>query len=218
MDIKDKIAKLLALGSKGKNPNEHERLAALEAANKLMEEHELTEAEVMGSTRKVAVDRMHTSIPSDPWIRQLTSIIAKLYGCQILINGNKIDIIGIPEHAGVSYSMATWMIKAIQAEANKAFKTPRERRSFCLGASNVLTLKGQQMLKAKMTTQTAVTESYALMRQDAIKAYLATLYTSPMRSRGVAVNASAYGLGESFGSGIHLGQQIGATTKRIGAH
>ena len=81
MDIKDKIAKLLALG---KSPNENEAKAALLKARELMAEYKLRPEDIQ-KTEDVKVIRESLDLTctkmTDSWLALLCGIIAKHYCC-----------------------------------------------------------------------------------------------------------------------------------------
>ena len=78
MDIKDKIAKLLALG---KSPNENEAKAALLKARELMAEYKLRPEEIQ-KTENVKVMRESLGLTctkmTDSWLSMLCTIIPSL--------------------------------------------------------------------------------------------------------------------------------------------
>ena len=83
---KETISKLLALAT---SPNENEAKAALLKAQELMAKHKISEAEVRGIKFKeeekvvtVTLDHITFTGKRDPWISELTSIIAENYSCE----------------------------------------------------------------------------------------------------------------------------------------
>lgn len=81
MDIKDKIAKLLALGE---SPNENEAKAALLKARELMAEYKLRPEEVQkAEDAKVIRQSLELTCTkmTDSWLSALCGIIAKHYCC-----------------------------------------------------------------------------------------------------------------------------------------
>lgn len=86
VDIKDKVAKLLALAD---SPNEHEAKAALLKARELMAEHKLRPEEIRKTENvKVVVDTIGIVCTkmTDTWAPNLSAIIAKHYCCKAFRN------------------------------------------------------------------------------------------------------------------------------------
>lgn len=82
IDYKDKIRKLLALAQ---SPEEHEAKAALLRARELMAQHKLTEADLKEAKRQTVRDVMTDITCSkrrDPWIVDLSAVIAENYCCK----------------------------------------------------------------------------------------------------------------------------------------
>lgn len=96
IDIKDKIAKLLALAD---SPNEHEAKAALLKARELMAEHKLRPEEIKKTENvKVIVQTIGVVCTkmTDTWCAELSAIIAKHYCCKAyrhhVYNSKKVEI------------------------------------------------------------------------------------------------------------------------------
>lgn len=110
MEIKEKIAKLLALGA---SPNAHEAKAALLKAKALMIEHKLSLVD-FAQKPEPRVRRFHTDITCSKekhaWAVDLAAIIAKNYCCRSYIiryqsaqNANLV-LIGYEEDVAVCYA------------------------------------------------------------------------------------------------------------------
>lgn len=97
MDIKDKIRKLLALA--GNNPNENERFQAMEMAQKLLAEHDLNMSDVDRVEFNHANGKHASSIRSEKWMTYTALAAAYLYGCKVVIDGNRVVFVGTEEHA-----------------------------------------------------------------------------------------------------------------------
>lgn len=81
-DIKDKIAKLLALSE---SPNEHEAKAALLKARALMAEHKLLPEECTKAVSKQVKNEnigVFCTTMTNPWITNLSAAIAERYCCR----------------------------------------------------------------------------------------------------------------------------------------
>ncbi len=97
-DIKDKIAKLLALAD---SPNENEAKVALLRARELMAKHKLRPEEcVPAESLKVVRETVGVTFTrmTNPWAASLAGLIAEHYCCRAFVeryNGCKINTIGI---------------------------------------------------------------------------------------------------------------------------
>lgn len=81
-NIKDKIAKLLALAD---SPNEHEAKEALLKARKLMAKHKLSEAECTKSENITVIKELvgiSCTAMTNPWLIPLSATIAENYCCK----------------------------------------------------------------------------------------------------------------------------------------
>lgn len=83
MDIRDKIKKLLALGT---SPNENEAKAALLKAKRLMIEHKISEAEVQDLEKQELIhlqcdDIRWTTDSGEIWVAELVDLIAENHLC-----------------------------------------------------------------------------------------------------------------------------------------
>jgi hypothetical protein len=86
----DKIKKLLALS---KSSNEHEAALALEKAQALLAEHNLSMDTVMETASpnesKVGEIKTQKRYPSRPWLRMLAGAVAHLYFCKAFFRSEK---------------------------------------------------------------------------------------------------------------------------------
>lgn len=86
IDIKDKIAKLLALAD---SPNEHEAKAALLKARELMAEHKLRPEEIKKTENVKVINRtidITCTKMTNTWATRLSAIIAEHYCCKSFRN------------------------------------------------------------------------------------------------------------------------------------
>ena len=144
MDIKNKIAKLLALG---KSPNENEAKAALLKARELMAEHKLRPEEIQ-KTEDVKVIRESLGLTctkmTDSWLSMLCTIIAKHYCCvsyrQHYSHSKKVTIhlVGLEDDFAVckrvilyAYDCIKTHCDRIRKEKTKEYWTAREIREVC---------------------------------------------------------------------------------------
>ena len=142
-DIKDKIAKLLALAE---SPNENEAKLALLKARKLMAKHKLSEKDIeITSKRNVEKQILDISFTSmtDVWCEQLSYILAINYCCQSFMtqyyHGKKIYVgfIGLEDDFDVCKKVFMFAYNFIINRCNEIkseyrnIKTSREIRNLC---------------------------------------------------------------------------------------
>lgn len=127
IDIKDKIAKLLALAG---SPNEHEAKAALLKARELMAEHKLRPEEVKRA-ENVTVIRQTIDVTctkmTNTWATQLSAIIAEHYCCKAFRNhrhGEKkvtIGFVGLEDDFEICTSIYRYAFDCVERRS-KAIK------------------------------------------------------------------------------------------------
>lgn len=100
-NIREKIAKLLALADPTANPSEEEAKAALLRARELMAQYKLRPEECI-TTKEPKVIKDLTSVTctamTNPWAASLSAVIAEHYCCKAYrehLNGHKTQTIGI---------------------------------------------------------------------------------------------------------------------------
>lgn len=108
--IKERIAKLLALGRN--NSNEHEADAALRRAAKLMAEHGITEKDV--SVSKIVLSD-HIAI-NKMWKRTLAQAASALYGTQTFwaYDRESFRFTGSMAHVDASRETYEWLIQQVE--------------------------------------------------------------------------------------------------------
>lgn len=120
-DIRDKIAKLLALAD---SPSEAEARAALLKARELMAKHKLRPEEIKKAENvKVIKETIGVSCTgmTDPWMPNLTAVIAGHYCCcsfRQTIKGKKtkhIGLVGLEDDFAICKSVVLYAIDCIQA-------------------------------------------------------------------------------------------------------
>ena len=120
-DIRDKIAKLLALAD---SPSEAEAKAALLKARELMAKHKLRPEEIKKAENvKVIKETIGVSCTgmTDPWMANLTSTIAEHYCCRSFrrsFKGKKtkhIGLVGLEDDFAICKSVVLYAIDCIQA-------------------------------------------------------------------------------------------------------
>lgn len=154
--VLQKIKKLLAL-SKG-NANAHERERAMEAAHKLLKEHnlEMSAVEAVGNEVQGSV---FDKIKIEPWVEAVFTAAGILYFTSVIKQGTRKGrsgryvyhpyIIGRPENIAVTCEMAAFFCHSIKAEAKRLFTDARSIRSFKVGAGMTLLIRAKQVREAE---------------------------------------------------------------------
>jgi hypothetical protein len=103
--IKDKIRKLLALGTSG---NVYEAAAAIAKAEKLMKRYHLTNCDVMFTHEKIQVEEKNTAVPE--WENQLLSACCYPHNCYVVLTeSGEAVITGRYQNAEISKLMFIYL-------------------------------------------------------------------------------------------------------------
>lgn len=133
-DIRDKIAKLLALAD---SPSEAEAKAALLKARELMAKHKLRPEEIKKAENvKVIKETIGVSCTgmTDPWMANLTSTIAEHYCCRSFRrsfkgkNTKHIGLVGLEDDFAICKSVVLYAIDCIQATKKRSRRRTRGSR------------------------------------------------------------------------------------------
>lgn len=125
MDVKEKIAKLLALA---KSPNEHEAKQAMLKARELMALHKLREDECVPEKNKKLVNRgigIYCTKRLNSWMVPLSAVIAKNYCCSAWRNRHKhaqkveIGFIGFEDDFEICRIIFTYAVDCILSRCQK---------------------------------------------------------------------------------------------------
>lgn len=141
MDVRDKIAKLLALAD---SPNEHEALLALTKARELMVRHSLREGDIpaMGGLTVVrAPTKLTYTQVTNPWVSSLASVVARRYCCKAYRSRKhrsrtlEIGLVGLSEDceqavavAEGAYAFAAARCRSIRSRYRQVYETPYLRQ------------------------------------------------------------------------------------------
>ncbi len=140
-----KIQKLLALA--GNNPNEHERMAAMQAAYDMLAAHNLQMKDVVGAAATEVAGgngRVLSYSIRETWRRDLWISIAELTYCRILFHHESRSkayvpvLIGTKDNTEACELLANWLWKAIKKESEKLYADSHKRRSFTFGSCDAI--------------------------------------------------------------------------------
>ncbi|MBS1952589.1 MAG: DUF2786 domain-containing protein [Cyanobacteria bacterium SZAS-4] len=217
--VANRIRKLIALATG--NANEHERLVAMEAAQKLLDEHNLSMFDIEGEVHR-ASDVDHKAlreIKLQPWVRIIMHCVCKLYNTTFFMRKHAGEsyhpvVIGTPENIEVTLDIATWLITSITKESKITFKMQKERNSFKLGAAQRLFERVEELLTkpaettsgAKSTQLSVVRNALQVANQEYLQQLLPNARTN--RTRPLYSSNAGYSAGREFGNSMSLDKQI----------
>jgi hypothetical protein len=217
--IANRVRKLFALANG--NANEHERLVAMEAAQRLLDEHNLSLFEVQGEAESVSnIDhKAHTEIKLRPWVRIVMHAVCRLYNTTFFMQRNAGEtyhpiVIGTPENITVTLDVATWLIECITNESKAALSNQTERNSFKVGAAQRLFERVEELMTKPVETSRGATSTQLTVVRNALqvanKSYLQQLvpHRQQFRSRPTYRSSSGYSAGREFGDSMSLNKQV----------
>ena len=214
--VVQKIKKLLTLAEGNQNQNEREN--AMQSAAALLSRHNLTLAELEARELASAVTSVEVFINLERWVSDVLRTSCMLYytdyysGWRLNTRGSYQNIpifVGTRDNIDVTLEMATWLLKSIRAESNKAYKTASERRSFRLGAAHVLSMRAFDLIWDERTQKNEhAGTSLILVRENLEQAnekFMNKLHLNPGRLlRRCYVDESAFDDGENYGGTVPL--------------
>lgn len=171
--IMEKIKKCLALA---KSSNEHEAAAALRQAQKLMELHGISDADVLAAGADEQRTKAGATMRPVNWETRLASKVAATFGCHVIFSGGRkgewafIGCGAAPEIA--SYAFAVLFRQAKRARADYI----DDRLKRCKRGTQVR--RADLFCEGWVSSATAIVEAFAGNEQqdEAIKAFIATRY------------------------------------------
>lgn len=225
----EKVQKLLAL-SKSANPNE--AAAAAAAANRLIDQHRLSESDL--SVEQAEVDPMveddgyiYESGKITQWKAMLVRILARHYGVahyndNYYPEGRKVSrfrLLGRTSDIQITRYMFTWLMNECQRLADAQAKGLGRVfvSSYCEGFVNgvAIQLNASRKEAQKDATTTAIIKLDARLKESEDFMYAThNLKKTKSVSYGQR-NMMAFAAGEQQGKSIHLGQSLGTSKMRL---
>lgn len=221
--IIERIKKLLALS---KSSNLHESQAALNKANKLIEEYRLSEAELDADKADPVVrdlNPVYTSARRTQWKSELVMILSHHYGCEVFNNSvgrnSAYILFGRQSDIDIVRYMISWLMLEAERLAHNQSKSRQFDRSggkifcasYCLGFVRGLS----EQLKKSSDEANEGASSVAIVainsRLQESKDYVKIIYPKSKKSaplnKGHYSN-NAYLNGKEKGKNIHLGASL----------
>lgn len=216
-----KIRKLMALST---SPNEHEAALALERAQALLTEHNLTMAEVASAQEtKYTVDSDLQSAIWCTWVPMLYTRVAKLFFCGYISSErgftNTHLFVGEEHNVVVAKLIGQYLLKAVTDRAMASMKSKGYEgdeayySSFCHGACYRLCERIEERLKEPVVSKPGklpAVRSMYLQTQSKIVAWMKANYQiqeDRVRIRGL--DSPAVNDGIVAGDDISLDTQVG---------
>lgn len=218
-----KLQALLARGNEESNDNEHERAIALRQAQKLMDQYNISLAEVeAGASHDANRGESSEQTGSSLWKASAYNVIAKLYGVKVYRKGvgrrSVVVFIGAEHNRNACILMAQYVITSIERESKKYKGTGHAYiHAFKSGAVNGVLGQVKAILAERAKGETLSATGNALVLVDYYKTemqlnekYLANqnirLGTRGAKSR--VTSSNGYYQGRDYGSSISLNNQV----------
>lgn len=223
-NIIERINKLRALS---KSDNINEASAAAAAANKLIDQHRLSESELETDTSEkeliIKDDKpLYECARMTQWRSTLAGILAKHYSCAIYNSTgfrlNRYTLVGRKSDIDIVHYMYAWLsteIERLSASASKGKKFDRSRGRIFAGSFSYGAVEGiAQQLNASRKEAAVDASATALVKLEARHAEAEAMLRKlvPKLSGGgekkVFINQNAYDAGVITGKNIHLGAKL----------
>lgn len=153
--ILDRIKKMLALAN-DPGASEGERETALRMAYNLLAKHNLSMSDVPKDGVQEPREMAETTISADKWARHIAHAVGKLFFCKYYFyrtdsaGRDRHCFVGRASNVATATYMTEYLIKAIKRESTKRYGSPTtpEGRSFCVGTTNVVWGRVDEMMKS----------------------------------------------------------------------
>lgn len=224
LELLDKVRKLRVLAQ---SENVHEAAAAAAAAERIIQEHRIAEAELGDESAEPVeaqiLDEFGNAIPS--WRGNLSITLEKAHGCAGYVSRKKVPGRRVFVTVGRASDVATvrylyaWISTEIARLCEAATKAGKiggrtARNSFCLGA--VAGVREAMLGAVESARRKASSEALVHLdaRAEAAKAALPEGLRSASRS-SFHLDAGAYHDGKRAGASLHAGKAIGGAGGRL---
>ena len=219
--IMDRIRKCLNLADITKGATEHEALAAMSAAKKLMREHNLEMSDVelkqeaaAGAT--VTIDKRHRKVES-AWEVYLARGIDSLFGTRHYTTKQRgetritrVAFVGVGQDSQLAAESFAILVDIVYGMGCKytAGVRGKEQTSYCLGVVNTLNKRAAESVPHE-ETQEAKNEDIKergimVIKNAVIETKLKSLGLRSGRRSNVSVNGDAYNRGKADGHTVDM--------------
>lgn len=234
MEIKAVIEKVQKLLSLSKSDNIHEATAAARQANRLIDQHRLTMADLETETQVIEdpleedSEYIYTSGKVTPWKIILLNNLAHHYGLYHYNSGtwetgrkiSRFKLIGRRSDIAVARYMFAWLVATCQRLANLEAKGKGRVfvSSYCEGfvqGVNVQMAASREELKKQATSSAIVKiDNRGLDARSHAYKVVKGLYEK-QGSSARRLDPNAYTAGKERGKNVHLGASLGAGKNKL---
>jgi hypothetical protein len=235
--VADRIRKLFALA--GNNSNEAEATAAMERANALMAEYNISMASVEAASPDADQVRTEEEFKAErtrqTWARALWSTVAEINFCRFWYTTgwrgtepDRFTVIGTRANVVTVQIMSEFLTQTIERLAAQAYRTANDRRAFSLGCARRVCQRLQDDRRRRMNEERAKARAEqaqysSLVAQTGTALVLADVYAQHKRDNDAFVEehhphikftttrGPTTSRGGAFNEGYAAGNRIGLT-------
>lgn len=211
-----RISKLLALGNGSSFDGEAD--ASLQKAYALMQEHNISMAQVEGASRESQLgpldEQAIVGFPSKRWEQLLIIAVAKLFDCKTFQYSRQDSqgricsteyIVGREGNRITAVLMYNWLRDKLRADAIVRGGNVSARDAYCLGCVRAIREK-----VAAIKASESPTDAWGIVPVDEVSQWMKTMRPElvSVRIGAGARDAAAYAAGRQDGSNINLNRQF----------
>lgn len=212
-----RIRALLAMADPVNNASDQERETALRRANYLMDQHQISELD-LGQEEDSAGPRGKTALDtgSTRWKTQVVNALAPLYGCKCYFTSGadgRTYLVGREQHREVLASMARWIWRTIDAEAQRQPSDRRYRNAFRKGAARGVRDSVERIIAER--ARPAASDSRALVLVDYYATelqlnvdWVASNVGTLSRTTSTHSSRDGFASGRTYGQSVSLRGQV----------
>lgn len=232
--IVDRIRALLAKAGDSAS-TEDEALAAAERAQRMLEEHNLTMADVVPEDRDPHVTVRYDRMYADPWRRSIVFAVARYYGCRAvnvigvrsvvsrktgekkIVSYRSFEFAGRPHAVEVCVSMCDYLFSTVTRLAREYSRVRSEYLGFERGCGESIVHRLSVLSSERRREEKKTQNTYgALVVQEAalLDAYCekVAFVTGAMRARGSSLQGGAADDGWEAGKSVSLSEQVSGSS------
>lgn len=215
--ILDRIRKLLTMAGDGAKDSEHERKIALERAQKLMIQHNITMQQVHSEFVRIGDS---IEVKAGPWFRRVAQAASILFFCFMhyeKVPGTqryRVTFTGRRDNVETAIEMTQYLIKGIRKGYNEFKKVAgddnRLKTNFRNAAANALVIRAVEMRQSASDADIHVAELYQGEEQRNHQAALQTAGVAKFNEGNMKTSLSSANAAEeaAVDAGIKCGRTI----------
>lgn len=207
--LKRKIQKLMALSQ---SPNENEAMAAAAKARKLLEENNLSEADIRDIKLDKVVQEHITKGRIEPWMRELIGATARYYMCAAVVSGSvktgSLCFVGRPGNVATAKEMYGYFLTVCVLESVKSgFKTKKQQDDFKAGVAQGIGMKLKELQAQREREMSSQVRDLVVTEDSLVKNWLQQ-NTTRARYNAPRYNQEAYAAGHEAGKRVNINPQV----------